>query len=335
MAISTALEEMENYIVQFPENMIEAIEIGTKAIKNFKTAEVDNVVIVGLGGSGIGGKIISQLVWDKCTVPVTLVNDYRIPAWVNERTLFVATSYSGNTEETLSALGEAIQSNAQIAAITAGGKLKQLCWERNYNCIEIPAGQPPRTSFGYNSVQQFFMLQAYGLIDGYFIDELQEAARLLKKDIGIIRTEAAAIANKIADTTPVIYAETRSEGLAVRLRQQINENAKMLCWHHALPEMNHNELVGWAGGSNNFSALFIHTPEDHPGTVTRMELSKEIIGRYTDKVIDLKPKGNSRIARAYYLIHLGDWISYYLAMEREVDPLEIEVIDYLKGELAK
>lgn len=335
MTLSTALAEMENYIVQFPENMVEAIEIGIQAIKNFKTAEVDNVVIVGLGGSGIGGKIVSQLVWDKCSVPVTLVNDYRIPKWVNERTLFVATSYSGNTEETLSALGEAIQHGAQIAAITAGGKLKQLCWERSYNCIEIPAGQPPRTSFGYNSVQQFFVLQAYGLIDGHFIDELQEAAHLLKKDIGIIRAEAAAIANKIADTTPVIYAETRSEGLAVRLRQQINENAKMLCWHHSLPEMNHNELVGWAGGSNDFSALFIHTPEDHQGTITRMELSKEIIGRYTDKVIDLNPKGNSRIARAYYLIHLGDWISFYLAMERQVNPLEIEVIDYLKGELAK
>ncbi|NEN24781.1 bifunctional phosphoglucose/phosphomannose isomerase [Cryomorpha ignava] len=335
MALSTALAEMENYIVQFPENMIEAIEIGTKAIKNFKTDDVDNVVIVGLGGSGIGGKIVSQLVWDKCAVPVTLVNDYRIPKWVNERTLFVATSYSGNTEETLSALGEAIQHSAQIAAITAGGKLKQLCWERSYNCIEIPGGQPPRTSFGYNSVQQFFVLQAYGLIDGYFIDELHEAAHLLKKDAGFIRTEAAAIANKIANTTPVIYSETRSEGLAVRLRQQINENAKMLCWHHSLPEMNHNELVGWAGGSNNFSALFIHTPEDHPGTATRMELSKEIIGRYTDKVIDLNPKGNSRIARAYYLIHLGDWISYYLAMERQVNPLEIEVIDYLKSELAK
>lgn len=335
MAIYKALAEMENYIEAFPQNMIDAIEIGSKAILEFKTNAIDNVVIVGLGGSGIGGKIISQLVWDKCKVPITLVNDYRIPTWVNERTLFVATSYSGNTEETLSALSEAIQKGAQISAITSGGKLKQLCLEREYNFIEIPAGQPPRTSFGYNSVQQFFMLQAYGLIDGYFIDELHEAADILKTQGGTIKAEAAAIANKINNTTPVIYAETKSEGLAVRLRQQINENAKMLCWHHVLPEMNHNELVGWAGGSNQYSAVFIHTPEDHPGTVKRMGLSKEIIGRYTDKIVDLNPKGNSRIARAYYLIHLSDWISYYLAAERKVDPLEIGVIDYLKSELAK
>lgn len=335
MAIYEALAEMENYIKEFPENMIEAMEIGSKAILKFKTNAVDNVVIVGLGGSGIGGKIISQLVWDKCNVPITLVNDYRIPAWVNERTLFIATSYSGNTEETLSALSEAILKNAQISAITSGGKLKHLCLERGYNSIEIPAGQPPRTSFGYNSVQQFFVLQAYGLIDGYFIDELLEAAEILKKEAGSIKAEAAAIANKISDTIPVIYAETKSEGLAVRLRQQINENAKMLCWHHVLPEMNHNELVGWAGGTNQYSAVFIHTPEDHPGTIIRMGLSKEIISRYTDKVIDLNPKGNSRIARAYYLIHLSDWISYYLAADRKVDPLEIGIIDYLKSELSK
>ena len=158
MAVNKALAEMENYIQEFPQNMIDAIEIGSKAILKFKLKAVDNVVIVGLGGSGIGGKIISQLVWDKCNVPITLVNDYRIPSWVNERTLFVATSYSGNTEETLSALGDAIQKNAQIAAITSGGILQQLCWEREYNIIEIPAGQPPRTSFGYNSVQQFFVL---------------------------------------------------------------------------------------------------------------------------------------------------------------------------------
>lgn len=335
MAIYKALAEMENYIEGFPNNIIDAIEIGSKAILKFKTKEVDNVVIVGLGGSGIGGKIISQLVWDKCRTPITLVNDYRIPTWVNERTLFVATSYSGNTEETLCALGEAIQKNTQICAITSGGSLKQLCLERGYNIIEIPAGQPPRTSFGYNSVQQFFVLQSYGLIDGYFIDELHEAAKLLQRETGALKAEAAAVANKINNTTPVIYAETRSEGLAIRLRQQINENAKMLCWHHVLPEMNHNELVGWAGGSNAYSALFIHTPEDYPSTVTRMELSKEIIGRYTNKVVDLNPKGNSRIARAYYLIHFCDWISYSLAADRKVDPLEIGVIDYLKAELAK
>jgi glucose/mannose-6-phosphate isomerase len=109
----------------------------------------------------------------------------------------------------------------------------------------------------------------------------------------------------------------------------------MLCWHHVLPEMNHNELVGWAGGDKRFSAIMIHTPEDLPPTIKRMELTASIIQKYTDIVVHLRPKGVNRIENAYYLIHLGDWISYYSAEDRAVDPIEIDVIDYLKSELAK
>lgn len=335
MAKQKALIEMENYITAFSQNIPDAIEIGIQAISNFKLNPVNKVVIAGLGGSGIGGKIVSELVWNHCRVPIVLVHDYHIPSWVDEHTLFIATSYSGNTEETISALSEAIVKNAQICAITAGGKLLELCLEKKYNFIQIPSGQPPRTSFGYNSVQQFFILNAYGIIDNYFIDDLKKAARLIDEEMVSIKAEASAIANKIAHTIPVIYSGPRSEGIAVRLRQQINENAKMLCWHHTLPEMNHNELVGWAGGSDQFSVLFIHNFEEHPGVKKRIELSKEIINRSTPKIIDLNPKGNSHIERAYFLIHLCDWISYYLAAELEVDPIEIKVIDYLKSELDK
>lgn len=326
---------MERLIDAFPENMKAAIDIGTRAAAAFRTAPVSNVLISGLGGSGIGGKIVSQLVWDACTVPIQVVNDYRLPAWVGPDTLFIASSYSGNTEETLSTVKEAMARGAQMACITSGGKLKALAEKEGWNLTVIPGGQPPRTSFGYNAMQQLFVLAAYGLIEKGFEDDLLSAADLLIKDAGLIRTQAAAVANKIKGTVPVIYAETWFEGVAVRLRQQINENAKMLCWHHALPEMNHNELVAWAGGSKQFSVLMIRTPEDHPGTAKRMDLSKEIIGRYTDKIVELRPAGTNRIERAYYMIHLADWLSYFMAVDRGVDPIEIEVIDYFKAELAK
>lgn len=330
-----ALSEMEMYISKFPDNILEAIEIGKKAEARLKVFPIKNMVMAGLGGSGIGAKFVSDLVWDTARIPIELVNDYCIPNWVDRDTLFVATSYSGNTEETLNALSEAVQAHAHIACITSGGNLQMLARERNYGLFEIPGGQPPRTSFGYNSVQQLFLFHAYDLIDGTFVKDLEEAADLLTRQSGAIRAEAAAIANKIKNTIPVIYAETRSEGIAVRLRQQINENAKTLCWHHVLPEMNHNELVGWAGGSNALSVLMIHNPDGFTSTAKRMELSKEIVSRYTDTVIDLRPKGTSKIARAYYLIHLADWISYYLAEEHGADPIEIDVIDFLKGKLAK
>jgi len=335
MTIAEATQEMERLIEGLPANMHDAIEIGARAIASFHTRPVKNVLISGLGGSGIGGKIVSQLVWDQCPAPIQVVNDYDLPAYVGPDTLFIASSYSGNTEETLSTLEHAMAKGAQIACITSGGKVKALAELHGFNCIVIPGGQPPRTSFGYNALQQLFILHAYGLVDASFQTHLAKAAALLQDDMGGIRAEAAAVANKIEGTTPIVYADTWMEGVAVRLRQQINENAKMLCWHHALPEMNHNELVAWAGGDARFSVLLMRNPEEHPGTARRMELSKEIISRYTPNVIELKPRGSSRIERAYSLIYLGDWISYYMAVNRKVDPIEIAVIDYFKTELAK
>jgi glucose/mannose-6-phosphate isomerase len=335
MTVKEATAEMERLIEGLPANMVEAIQIGEKASSQFKTKPIRNVLVSGLGGSGIGGKIVSQLVWDSCTVPMQVVNDYRIPAWVGPDTLFIACSYSGNTEETLSTLEEAMARGAQVTCITSGGQLKAIAELQGFNLILIPGGQPPRTSFGYNALQQLFVLHAYGLIDSSFKADLAKAASLLQSEIGTIRSEAAVVANKLKGSIPIIYSETWTEGLAVRLRQQINENAKMLCWHHAFPEMNHNELVAWAGGSKDFSVMLLRSPEDHPGTQRRMELSKEIIGRYTDKFVELRPQGQSRIERAYYLIYLGDWISFYMAVDRGVDPVEIAVIDYFKAELAK
>lgn len=330
-----AIEEMGRLIKDFPQNMRDAVKIGQKAAAGFRTSPVSNVLISGLGGSGIGGKIISQLVYDSCKAPIQVVSDYSIPAWVGPDTLFIACSYSGNTEETLSTLKEAMGREAQVSCITSGGELKGIAELKGYNIIEIPGGQPPRTSFGYNAMQLLFILEAYGLIEGGFVRELNAAADLLDEEAGMIHSQAAAVMAKIRGTIPVIYAETWFEGVAVRLRQQINENAKMLCWHHALPEMNHNELVAWAGGSKEFSVILMRTPEDHPSTAKRMELSKVIMGRYTDKIIELHALGETRIERAYYLIHLGDWLSYYMAVDRDVDPVEIEVIDYFKAELAK
>jgi glucose/mannose-6-phosphate isomerase len=335
MTKTEAMREMERLIDAFPQNMTEAIGIGQEAAKQFRTRPVKNVMISGMGGSGIGGKFAAQIVWDQCKVPVISVHDYRIPAWVDEHTLFVASSYSGNTEETLSTLSIALSKGASIACVTSGGKLEQLAKSHEFNLIKIPSGQPPRTSFGYNAMQQLFILSAYGLIDNDFVDQLKAAAQLLEKESGTIKAEAAAIAHKLVGKIPVIYSETYFESLAIRLRQQINENAKTLCWHHALPEMNHNELVSWAGGSKDYAVIMLRTPEDHPGTARRMELSKEIISRHTDTIIEIQSSGTTRMERAYYLVHLIDWITYYLAVEKDVDPIEIDVIDYFKAELAK
>jgi glucose/mannose-6-phosphate isomerase len=330
---ANALDLMENYILNFPDNLMEGLKVGRQAARSFKTPPIDQVIFLGMGGSGIGGKLVSDLLMRTATTPITVVNDYDLRAWINSGTLVVACSYSGYTEETLTAIQEAISKEADITCITSGGKLELIASEKDFNLVKLPSGQPPRTSFGYNSMEMLTVMEAYGVIEKPFLDRVPELVSLLKREQVSMRAEAAVIAKSIKDSIPVIYSPASVESVALRLRQQINENAKMLCWHHSLPEMNHNELVGWAGGNDQCAGIFIQTPQDRPEVKRRIEFTKELISRYTSTIVELHPKGSSRLEQVYYLIHLCDWISYYLAVERKVDPIEIEVIDELKKRL--
>jgi len=328
-------KDMTGYVMDFTSHLRRAVEIGKAREFHVKDRPIRNVMVTGLGGSGIGGTIVSQLVQDQMEVPMLVNNDYGLPSWVNQDTLVIVSSYSGNTEETLSALEVAQERGAEIACISSGGKLVDICEEKGYNYIQIPTGIPPRGSFGLNSPQVLYVLHKYGLISGDFEAQLLAAADRLDQDEETIRTQAKELAESVNDTVPIIYADAAYTGVAIRLRQQINENAKMLCWHHVFPEMNHNELVGWAGGDKRFSVILMRTESDHIRTQLRMNLSKSIFQKHTDNVVEMHAKGNSTIERSYYLIHLGDWLSVILADMRSVDAIEVDVIDYLKGELAK
>lgn len=329
------IARMQAYIEKFPSDMKEAFEIGSKAVKEFDTKKVDRVLIVGLGGSGIGGRICQNLVFDSCSTPISLVNNYDLPSWVNSTTLVIAVSYSGNTEETLNAYNQARDKGCQIACITSGGSLAAKAKADEVNMVLIPGGQPPRTSFGYNASQLFFILEAYGLLKEKLSELLEPIAEILEQKSESIRTMAREVAEGISDKLPVIYAPSNLEGVAIRLRQQINENAKMLCWHHVLPEMNHNELVGWADEHKNIGVLFLYSDRDHPKVETRRKLTRDILKKKVSTCYEIQAEGNTVMEQAYYLIHLGDWISFYMAEIKGVDPIEIDVIDYLKSELAK
>ena len=143
------------------------------------------------------------------------------------------------------------------------------------------------------------------------------------------------LAKKMQGKLPVLYALGSSEGVIVRFRQQINENSKMLCWHHTFPEMNHNELVGWTEKNENLAVVTFHTSFDHSRTVKRYEICKPLFERYAGVVIDIHAKGQRKLEQFLYLIHLGDWISCYLADLKGVDPVEVNVITNLKNALSK
>ena len=327
--------KMNDYIDAFPDHLKEALAIGSSSKMKKGNKEIQNVLICGLGGSGIGGTIVNDLVADQIKVPVLASKDYSAPSFVSENTLVIASSYSGNTEETIYALKACQEKGAEIACISSGGKLEALAKENNYNLITIPGNRPPRAMFGYSFTQLFFVLEHYGLISNSFAAEFEKAISLIVEQKEEIQTEAMALAKKLYGTTPVIYTAAGFEGVGVRFRQQINENSKMLCWHHVIPEMNHNELLGWRINTDNLGVVYFRNKCDFDRNQVRIDINKDVISKFTDNITEVWSQGDSRIENTLYHIHLGDWVSWYLSEMNNVDAIEIDVINYLKGALAK
>lgn len=326
--------QMEQLIQNFPNQIKRAIEIGENATIHSSSVIFNHVFISGLGGSGIGGTIFSQIVADELSIPVLVNKDYSLPAYIGEKSLVIICSYSGNTEETLQVLRKAKNTAAKIVCITSGGLILDFAKENNYDYIVIDGGMPPRSCFAYSFVQLFYVLNGLGLINNNFKAKLEKSAELLLSEQENIKSLAKQMAIDLKDSIPVIYSDAAFEGVGIRFRQQINENSKMLCWHHVIPEMNHNELVGWRGNYPNVKAVFLRNESDFIRNQERMEFLKEVIEPYCAGIYEIHSKGENNIERTFYLIHFVDWISQYLGEMNGFDTSEIEVINKLKGTLA-
>ncbi|MES2141071.1 MAG: bifunctional phosphoglucose/phosphomannose isomerase [Bacteroidota bacterium] len=326
---------MKALVANFSKQLSEAISIGNNAKLTESKNKISNVLICGLGGSGIGGSIVSELVVGNASVPVNVTKGYFIPAYVNENTLVIISSYSGNTEETLNCLGLAIAKNAKIVSITSGGKVLEISQTKKYDHIVVPGGMPPRSCLGYTLTQLFFVLSFFGIINNQYKAELEAAIKLIEVEETNIIAEATSIAEKLNGKIPVIYATTYFEGIAIRFRQQLNENSKILCWHHIIPEMNHNELVGWTEKNDALSVVIFIDKDEYSRNLARVEINKEVIKKYASHITEVFSKGNSGIEKAIYFIHLGDWVSVILGEMRGADLMEVNVINHLKSALSK
>ncbi|HXC06042.1 MAG TPA: SIS domain-containing protein, partial [Bacteroidia bacterium] len=200
--------------------------------------------------------------------------------------------------------------------------------------ITVPGGMPPRACLGYSLTQLLFILQFHQLIGNHVTSDLQAAIQLIEKEEEAIRKEAAGISEKLFGKLPVIYATTYFEGIAIRFRQQLNENSKVLCWHQVIPEMNHNELVGWREKNDSIAVILFRDKEEYERNNARIEINKKVISTYTPNITEIWSKGKSMIEKSIYFIHLGDWISVDLAEKRGFDANEINVINQLKSHLS-
>jgi glucose/mannose-6-phosphate isomerase len=327
---------MDKMIARFPEQLEEALRIAEKVSLNKHTSPLRSVLISGLGGSGIGGNFVQDLVRAEIKLPIVVNKGYGAPAWVNKHTLAICSSYSGNTEETLATFEQLLGAGAKIVCVTSGGKLLDLAKQHGVDYVQVPGGwSSPRACLGYSVVTQLGVLRGAKLISSRIFRQIGAAQKLLVKDQADIRKRAEKLAVFLFEKTPVLYIADHMESVAMRWRQQINENAKMLCWHNVIPEMNHNELVGWRNNRPDVAVIWLRNRDDFPRTAVRMTINKEIVEHLCNTSVEVYSKGKSLAEKALYLVHLGDWMSYYLALAREVDPVEIKVIDYLKAELAK
>lgn len=323
---------MDKLIAAFPNNLSEAIQIAKQSKLSNPSKPINHVVVLGMGGSGIGGELMTDWTQDYIRVPMKCFHSYTIPNFVSENTLVIASSYSGNTEETLMALNKANQKNAKIVGICSGGKLEAFCKANQYDCIVVPGGNPPRTALAFSLVQLAHILNTFGLVDELILNQLLSAKNVLEREKDTIQQKAKDLAAFIKGTVPVFYATTPYQAALVRAKQQFNENSKMLCWTHVIPEMNHNELVGWGGGDERFSAIYFDTQDLIPRNEKRAAITLDVVAQKT-KLLKLQINGDNFIERSLYLIHLVDWASFYLSELKQVDAFEIDIIYHLKSEL--
>lgn len=326
---------MKELIANFPVQLQEAQIIGQNHKFISERKNFSNVILTGLGGSGIGGSIVQNFVFDKLKIPFIVNKDYFLPAFVGKDSLVIVSSYSGNTEETIAAMQQALKAKATVVCITSGGKVAEIAKKKNLDCLLLPAGMPPRSCIGYSMTQVLYILQYFGLINYNFEKDYKAAIKKMKDDSKEFHKKAKALAKKLNGKLPVIYSGPEFEGVAVRFRQQINENSKMLCWHHVIPEMNHNELVGWKDKDPNKVVVILRNEDDYERVQMRMDINKQVIKKYTPNIIEIYSEGKGYFEKVFYFIHLTDWVSVYLADMHGQDATEVKVIDFLKNSLAK
>lgn len=317
-------ENMAQVLEQFPRQCGEALEL-PKGI--YVSGKVANIVILGMGGSGIVADLTATLMRSQKT-PVHVVRDYTLPGFANKDSLVIAVSYSGKTEETIAACREALERESKVVGISSGGDIAALCPKH----IRIPEGLQPRAALGYLFLPVLGLLSNSKLI-GISHEDITEALTILS-NVAEFKQRGQTLVKLIKGRTPIIYASELLKPVAMRWKTQFNENAKMPAFCNSFPEMNHNELCGYESMKREeMVALLLRDPQDHERIRKRMDICREMMKQTVD-VIEVAPRGASLLARMLSFIYLGDWASYYAAIERKVDPTPVHIIQKLKREMA-
>ncbi len=325
----------------FPDHIREANKLGSSFDIKI-SGLIRNVVITGLGGSAIGGEVVQSLASSRCSAGIWINRDYRVPAFVGEDSLVAACSYSGNTEETISAYLSARDRRASVIAISSGGELGARALADGVPLLRIPAGYPPRTAIAFSIFPLLWILRRAGLwewpeeVAEETITAVATSCDKYRPEIPGVDNAAKQLALHLHNKLPVIYAPSNPLGaVATRWKGQFAENAKSLAWQSVLPEMTHNEIVGWVHPEciSYTQVVCLRDRDEHPQVARRFEFLVQRLRSLSFAPLQFWGNGESLLERVFSLIVLGDYASVYLAFLYSEDPTPVAVIEQLKQSL--
>lgn len=340
-------QNMYEVLRNFPHQVREAIDIGSQAPFFHDKGRFRTLVFSGMGGSAIGGDLV------RCALQGYGVNDfmmivnrgYSLPAGVDNQTAFIASSYSGNTEETLASYRAASTRTKRRLCIATGGELAQMAAADNVPLIKIPSGLQPRAAVGYSFCPILLTLALHGVISPDVRATILHAMHLLPKALDALtatyslpnpaQNPAFALAEKLKGTIPVFYSAPLLEAANLRWRGQMQENAKQVAFGNIVPEMNHNEINGWVmpdAMMKNFSVVFLSSPQTaHDRINLRFDAMRDILRPKVHQLLEVHTTGKTLLEEMFAQILMADWTSYWLALLNEQDPSEIADITALKN----
>ncbi|MBT8172172.1 bifunctional phosphoglucose/phosphomannose isomerase [Candidatus Bathyarchaeota archaeon] len=330
-------------LAKTPYYCLDAI-IRAKKVKINSISKPKNIVIIGMGGSAIGGEILRDWLRERLQIPIEVCRDYILPAYVNKDTLIFANSYSGNTEETLTSFLEATRRKCTIIAITSGGQLEAFCKKIQVTQVRVPKGLQPRVAIPYMFFPLPILLEKIGILSD-IESELKETINILERitqanspEVNINNNRAKYIAQEILGTKPIIYGFRQYSSVAYRLKAQFNENSKIPSKSDVFPEINHNETVGYEAPSSiikTHSIILIRDSQEPLEIKNRIEVTSKLVFSRAKKIIEINTEGKGRLAKMFSVICIGDFVSIYLAILQNKDPSPVKIIERVKQELAK
>lgn len=308
-------------------------------LSSIDTSKIKNIILTGLGGSAIGGELVQNFFRTELKYPYAVNRNYELPPYVNENTLVIASSYSGNTEETLSALNQALENNCQIVCVTTGGKMEEIAKKNNLPVGKLLKGYQPRFALWINFFTVVNVLNSLKLVPDQ-TENVKQVIELLKRkgeEYSKEQNDALSLAENLVGYVPLIYSVADyTSVVGTRFKGQFNENSKQHAFFSYFPELDHNEIMGWEGYSPqqmNIKLINIWDDDYHPQVKKRLEITSEVIRKAKCEIIDLKSNEANSKLRLVDLIYFGDWTTYYYAIIRGFDPTTIDNINYLKERL--